>query len=47
LRGGETDAAIAARMRDAVARKGRGGALDIFESKTSISLARTMHQIGG
>ena len=47
LRGGETDAAVAARMRDAVARKGRGGALDILESKTAIPLARTMHQIGG
>ena len=47
LRGGETDAAIVARMRDAVARKGRGGALDILESKTAVVLTRTMHQIGG
>ena len=47
LRGGETDARIVALMRDAVARKGRGGALDILESKTAIPLARTMHQIGG
>ncbi len=47
LRGGETDAAIADRMRDAVLRKGRGGALDILESKAAIPLARTMHQIGG
>jgi cyclic pyranopterin phosphate synthase len=47
LRGGETDAAIAERMRDAVARKGRGGALDILESKAAIPLSRTMHQIGG
>jgi cyclic pyranopterin phosphate synthase len=47
LRGGDTDAAIAGRMRAAVARKGRGGALDILESKSAIPLTRTMHQIGG
>ena len=47
LRGGESDAAIAAHMRNALARKGRGGALDILESKHAIPLARTMHQIGG
>jgi cyclic pyranopterin phosphate synthase len=47
LRGGASDDAIATRMRDAVARKGRGGALDILESKAAIPLARTMHQIGG
>jgi cyclic pyranopterin phosphate synthase len=47
LRGGETDAAIADRMRNAIARKGRGGALDILDSKAAIPLARTMHQIGG
>ena len=47
LRGGESDAVIAARMRAAVSRKGRGGALDILESKSAIPLARTMHQIGG
>ena len=47
LRGGETDARIVALMRDAVARKGRGGALDVLESKSAIPLARTMHQIGG
>jgi len=47
LRGGESDAAIAAHMQSAVARKGRGGALDILESKHAIPLARTMHQIGG
>jgi len=47
VRGGESDAAVAARMRDAVARKGRGGALDILESKHAIPLLRTMHQIGG
>jgi cyclic pyranopterin phosphate synthase len=47
LRGGESDERIVALMRDALARKGRGGALDILESKTAIPLARTMHQIGG
>ena len=47
LRGGETDVAIADRMRSALARKGRGGALDILESKSAILLTRTMHQIGG
>jgi cyclic pyranopterin phosphate synthase len=47
LRGGESDASIAALMRDAVLRKGRGGALDILESQSAIPLSRTMHQIGG
>ena len=47
LRGGATDERIVALMREALARKGRGGALDILESKTAIPLARTMHQIGG
>jgi cyclic pyranopterin phosphate synthase len=47
LRNGESDDAIAERMRLAVRRKGRGGALDILESRTAIPLARTMHQIGG
>ena len=47
LRGGESDDAIAARMQAALARKGRGGAIDILESKAAIPLARTMHQIGG
>jgi cyclic pyranopterin phosphate synthase len=47
LRGGASDDAIARAMHDAVARKGRGGALDILESKTAIPLSRTMHQIGG
>jgi cyclic pyranopterin phosphate synthase len=47
LRGDASDDAIASLMRNAVTRKGRGGALDILESKTAIPLARTMHQIGG
>jgi cyclic pyranopterin phosphate synthase len=47
LRGDASDNAIATLMRNAVTRKGRGGALDILESKSAIPLARTMHQIGG
>ena len=47
LRSGESDAAIAARMRTAIAGKTRGGALDILESKRTSPLQRTMHQIGG
>jgi len=47
LRGGVGDAAIEGLMRDAVMRKGRGGALDILDAKAAIPLARTMHQIGG
>lgn len=47
LRGGATDAEIAVAMHAAVARKGRGGAVDILESKSAIPLVRTMHQIGG
>jgi hypothetical protein len=34
-------------MVDALARKGRGGAIDILETKRAIPLIRTMHQIGG
>ena len=47
LRGDATDAAIAGLMKDAVSRKGRGGALDILDAKAAMPLARTMHQIGG
>ena len=47
LRGGGDDAAIDQAMRQALLRKGRGGALDILESREAIPLARTMHQIGG
>jgi len=47
LRDGADDAALLELVRAALARKGRGGALDILESKTAIPLVRTMHQIGG
>ena len=47
LRAGAPDAEIAAAIEGAVRRKGRGGALDILESRRAIPLVRTMHQIGG
>jgi GTP 3',8-cyclase len=47
VRGGSSDAAIASLMHRAVAGKGRGGAMDILESRRAIPLTRTMHQIGG
>jgi cyclic pyranopterin phosphate synthase len=47
LRGGADDVTIGALLHAAVSRKGRGGALDILESRTAIPLSRTMHQIGG
>jgi cyclic pyranopterin phosphate synthase len=47
LRGGGSDADIAGLMREALGRKGRGGAIDILESRRSLPLERTMHQIGG
>jgi cyclic pyranopterin phosphate synthase len=47
LRAGEPDAAIAFRIERAVARKGRGGALDVLERKAPDLRGRTMHQIGG
>ena len=47
LRSGATDEEIAALMIEAVARKTRGGALEILERNAAIPLSRTMHQIGG
>ncbi len=47
LRAGATDADIERLMVDAVLGKGRGGALDILETRAAIPLKRTMHQIGG
>jgi cyclic pyranopterin phosphate synthase len=47
MRAGAQDAELAALMRDAVTRKGRGGALDILEARAALPLERTMHQIGG
>lgn len=47
MRRGASDEEIAEILRGAVARKGRGGALEILERKAPLPLARTMHQIGG
>jgi cyclic pyranopterin phosphate synthase len=47
LRAGTADAEIERLIERAVAAKGRGGALDILESRVAPTLARTMHQIGG
>jgi cyclic pyranopterin phosphate synthase len=47
MRVGASDVELAALMRDAVSRKGRGGAVDILEAHAAIPLTRTMHQIGG
>jgi cyclic pyranopterin phosphate synthase len=38
---------IEQRIAQAVAKKGRGGALEILEHRETIPLTRTMHQIGG
>ena len=47
LRSGADDAALLQAMLDGVRAKGRGGALDILESRQPLSRVRTMHQIGG
>jgi cyclic pyranopterin phosphate synthase len=47
LRDGAGDDRLASLMLDAVGRKGRGGALEILETRRTIALPRTMHQIGG
>ena len=47
LRSGAGDARLAELMREGVSRKGRGGALDILETRAAIPLTRTMHRIGG
>jgi len=47
LRTGASDADLAERIRSALLRKGRGGALDLLEGSRIAPLARTMHQIGG
>jgi cyclic pyranopterin phosphate synthase len=47
LRGGASDGELASRISDAVAGKGRGGALEILETKVPAPMNRTMHQIGG
>ena len=47
LREGAADEDLAALIHEAVLGKGRGGAMEILESKRSLSRNRTMHQIGG
>jgi cyclic pyranopterin phosphate synthase len=47
VRGGADDARIEHAIEEAVAGKGRGGALDILEVRHRLPLAQTMHQIGG
>ena len=47
LRSGASDEELARLMAEAVARKGRGGALEILERHEALPLDRTMHQIGG
>lgn len=47
LRNGASDSTIEAIVEDAVRAKGRGGALDVLESKARLPMVRTMHQIGG
>jgi cyclic pyranopterin phosphate synthase len=47
LREGKSDDELERIMRDALSRKGRGGALEILERQAALPLRRTMHQIGG
>ena len=51
MRAGASDAELMTLVRAAVARKGRGGALDVLDARLARRpappLARTMHQIGG
>ncbi len=47
LRGGASDDDVAAAFDAALARKGRGGAIEIRDRRSALPLARTMHQIGG
>jgi cyclic pyranopterin phosphate synthase len=47
LRSGATDEALLSLVRQALAGKGRGGAIDLLQSRQAPVLVRTMHQIGG
>lgn len=47
LRSGATDETLISAIQSHVMAKGRGGALDVLESKAAIKGGRTMHQIGG
>jgi cyclic pyranopterin phosphate synthase len=47
LRAGAGDEALLALVRGALAAKGRGGAIDLLQTRKAPVLVRTMHQIGG
>jgi cyclic pyranopterin phosphate synthase len=47
LRSGAPAGEIARLVEDALSRKGRGGALEVLETRAAVPLQRTMHQIGG
>ena len=47
LRSGAGDADLLNLVRGALAAKGRGGALDLLQTRKAPVLVRTMHQIGG
>jgi cyclic pyranopterin phosphate synthase len=47
LRQGASDEVLERVIAETVMRKGRGGALEILDTRQAIPLARTMHQIGG
>jgi cyclic pyranopterin phosphate synthase len=47
LRTGADDEALLGLVRGALAGKGRGGALDLLQTRRAPVLGRTMHQIGG
>jgi cyclic pyranopterin phosphate synthase len=47
LRAGAGDEALLALVRGALAAKGRGGAIDLLQTRKAPLLVRTMHQIGG
>ena len=47
IRSGATDEEIQVLIEQGLQAKGRGGALDILESRRAIPLSRSMHQIGG
>ena len=47
LRAGASDTEIEGLIVEALAGKGRGGALEVLERQAALPLRRTMHQIGG
>jgi len=47
MRKGASDSTLIDKIHEAVAGKGRGGAVEILETQAPLPLERTMHQIGG